>query len=442
MSNEEKLNSLITLQAELQTKLEKLTNEVSKLKEEYDNLSEGKKKEGKEKKYSEKLSEKVLTKQELSKVNAEIKELKSEMKGKKTKKIVAKENGNNRTKIGATIGIVALAAALVVLARGTRKNNNNNTASIFGITNCSSTKETPNGIVVKNEKGELVELVTPAPKPFESYGNFTDASNSEQLYERAHWYKETYFNKMGLSNVITEDELVTAMSLFNGKRPINKDFEIEDLMQYNNKICNAFIFATSTFDDVKNGTREFIPFEYLFVDGSYEAKCAKELDEKRQSLIKVMNENNDEEFRKEAEGFGELVRDVFCLPSNTNKHLAVRGLTKTVSQANIYCLYYAEYTGNIMEYGIANYKDVCVPFCFDHNTQEMVYIPLSKLMATIEFIPMNEWDAVLQRAGISVEEIERMGNTSIENSYPVELVSNSIDLLQAQVEKPKTLGLK
>lgn len=355
------------------------------------------------------------------------------------RRIVGKNKGSFKTGVFATLGVVTLAGAIVLLSKNAGKNNNNVSASTRGITNCSSVGNNQNTILVKNEKGELVEVVTtPEPKPFESYGNFTDATNAEQLYERAHWYKETYFNKMGLGNVITEEELVTAMSLFNGKRPVNKEFEIEDFIKYNNAICNAFVFAASTKEDEINGTRKFIPIEYMFIDGSYESKCARELDKVSEEWISAMNNNNNVKFRNKGEEFFKLVRDAYLLPSNTNEHYAVRGLARTASQANLYCYTYAMYTGNGYSYGVSHDVDICGYLCDDYNTKEPVYVSLAQLMATLEFIPMNEWDAVLQRAGISVQEIERIGNTSIENSYPVEMTINSLELLQA--EKSKTLG--
>jgi hypothetical protein len=52
-------------------------------------------------------------------------------------------------------------------------------------------------------------------------------------------------------------------------------------------------------------------------------------------------------------------------------------------------------------------------------------MPLSKLMAMLDFVPMNEWDAVLARAGISVKELEAMGNKDTDNTMPVVFVADA-----------------
>lgn len=392
MSNEEKLNSLITLQAELQTKLEKLTNEVSKLKEEYDNLPEGKKKEGKEKKYSEKLSEKVLTKQELSKVNAEIKELKSEMKGKKTKKIVAKEKGNNRTKIGATIGIVALAAALVVLARGTRKNNNNNTASIFGITNCSSTKETPKANTIVNKNGEELELITEKPRV-----SLADITNEKDVKNAVDGIYNELASMLGNENdavlnfVANHENIEDMIRVLNGELPINSKFDETTL----NKMIqmHADIFANRGHID---NTLYDVRYENFFEDNSLEAMYAKSYDELYAKIAKARRNNN----------VGEFIEQVGVLGSKLYNEWYLAGLN---GGFNPYAFdenkqYFAllaatsRYNNFVLEYAQQNDLVICIPTCYNLETKEYVDREINEIMYGL-YYGENEFGEVICTRG-------------------------------------------
>jgi hypothetical protein len=110
----------------------------------------------------------------------------------------------------------------------------------------------------------------------------------------------------------------------------------------------------------------------------------------------------------------------------------------------LYCLEYAQYTGNIMEYGIERNIDVCFLFCYDHETGEPVYVSLANFMATLDMVPMNEWDAVIQRAGLTPEDIEALGRGSVEDSMPVLLVRESLEHFKAkkqELAEQKTLNL-
>ena len=40
-------------------------------------------------------------------------------------------------------------------------------------------------------------------------------------------------------------------------------------------------------------------------------------------------------------------------------------------------------------------------------------------MATLDFVPMSQWDAVIQRSGLTVDQIKALGNQSTEDTMPV-----------------------
>lgn len=267
-------------------------------------------------------------------------------------------------------------------------------------------------------------IVTPdsTEKPFESYGNFTDASNPKALEERTSYYFDNYFNKLydknTLEKAISKEELIDILSVLNGKLPVEGDFNVNDILKYSDDVVNTFISYASTKEDEENNTRKFIPMAPLFEDGSYEQKCLQETDDVMKPLIKAMNEENNEDFEKYAIMFGELMRDKYYLVDQTSEHYGVRSRAAFASRIHLYAIDYAQYASNVYEYGVKKGIDVCIPFCFN-GSNEIEMIPLSKLMATLEFVPMGQWDAVLKRAGITVNEIVSLGNASVEDTMPV-----------------------
>ncbi len=300
--------------------------------------------------------------------------------------------------------------------------------------------ETPAEVEATTTPIEVEATAEPVSSEFGTYGDFTDVNDPEQLEARAQWYLDTY----NLGNSITLEQMVDALSIFNGELPVDGRFENEDLMLTNNRIAYAFIFANSTFDDVKNGTRKFVPIAPLFPAGSYENACAAEFDAVMEPAIEAMNNHDDEAFVRYAKEFGALLRDQHFLVSNTNEHKGVRGLMPSTQNIMLYCLEYAQYTGNIMEYGIERNIDVCFLFCYDHETGEPVYVSLANFMATLDMVPMNEWDAVIQRAGLTPEDIEALGRGSVEDSMPVLLVRESLEHFKAkkqELAEQKTLNL-
>ncbi len=254
-------------------------------------------------------------------------------------------------------------------------------------------------------------------------GTFKDASDTEQVNERVDWYFENYFDKeyanenQVVKDSVTKENLADIIQVVNGVAP--EGFEVNEVINYNNKMTQIFSAYLSTADRTKNGNIGFIPTQYLFEDGSHDQKCAAEVDDVMEKIISAINTNNDEEYKKYATEFGELMRDQYYLVDNTSEHYNTRSIASYPARIQLYGMAYAFYTETIMEYGISKDIDICIPFCIDYNTGKTVEVPLSKLMATLEFIPVNQWDAVIQRSGLTVEQIKALGNQSTEDTMPV-----------------------
>ena len=275
---------------------------------------------------------------------------------------------------------------------------------------------------LNNDTAIVQEEEEEEEKPFESYGEFTDASNTEQVEKRAQVYYDEFiapvYGEMSETEKasVTPENIADVIQVVNGVAP--EGFETNEVINYNNKLVQMYITYLSTDDRTKNGEIGFVPLAYLYEDGSHEQKCAMELDAIMEPLIKAINEGDDVNYIRYATEFGELMRDQFYLVDNTNEHFNVRSIASYPSRIHLYSAAYAHYTNNIMEYGITRDINVCIPFCIDYETKDMVYVPLAQVMATLEFVPMSQWDAVLQRSGISISELEKMGNDNFEETMP------------------------
>ena len=192
-------------------------------------------------------------------------------------------------------------------------------------------------------------------------------------------------------------------------------FEMNELVNYDNKLTQMFSTYLSTLERAEANNVGFIPSQYLYEDGSHEQKCAAEVDAVMEPLIEAINKQDDEAFKKYATEFGELMRDQYYYPDAQATHYNVRSIASYPSRMHLYGLSYSQYVANILEYGIVNNIDVCIPFCFD-NDGYVEEIPLSKLMATLDFVPIGEWEYVLKRAGMTSQEIASYGNNAVEDT--------------------------
>lgn len=258
----------------------------------------------------------------------------------------------------------------------------------------------------------------PELKPGEP-GTFKDASNEDEINARVDWYFENYFDKEypNLTDVekdsINKENLADMIKIVNGE--VIDGFEMNELVNYDNKLTQMFSTYLSTLERAEANNVGFIPSQYLYEDGSHEQKCAAEVDAVMEPLIEAINKHDNEAFKKYATEFGELMRDQYYYPDAQANHYNVRSIASYPSRMHLYGLSYSQYVANILEYGIVNNIDVCIPFCFD-NDGYVEEIPLSKLMATLDFVPIGEWEYVLKRSGMSSQEIASYGNTAVEDT--------------------------
>lgn len=475
MSKEEYLECLYTEHAEMKAKVENLDKEYRNLWQRYRNSDVDQLAELKPKMWA-KYHELEKAKGELETIKSEINKTEEELDEAEEKEVVVKERKLSGL---AKFGIVALALASGGVGYAIAKNTNcaGKIATVQS-DDLKDTKDVSKDLVLVEDKAtpvvtpevvatpvvEATPVVTATPtaeptvepteepvvevKPFESYGNFTDASDPAALEERANWYFDTYFSQFSEDELaksgITRESLIDIMSVFNGKLPVDGNFEVNELLNYNNKAVKAFVNFPSSWSRVKKGERIYIPTQFLFEDGSYEQKCAAEVDDLMEKIIKAMNEEDYVSFYENTVKYGELMRDQYYLVDNTTDHYSVRSIASFPSRIHLYGLAYANWADNIQEFQISRELDVCVDFCFDHETKEMTQIPLANLMATLEYIPMGEWDAVLQRAGITPEQIAKLGNSAVEDPMPVVFTrdaKNHFRELIREKEEQKTLKL-
>lgn len=295
----------------------------------------------------------------------------------------------------------------------------------YGLASCSNksaevlnTETEVEDLDIDAETVEEVKEEEPELKPGEP-GTFKDASNDDEVNARVDWYFENYFNKEypNLTDVekdsINKENLADMVKLVNGE--LIDGFEMNELVNYDNKLTQMFSIYLSTLERAEANNVGFIPSQYLYEDGSHEQKCAAEVDAVMEPLIEAINKHDDEAFKKYATEFGELMRDQYYYPDAQATHYNVRSIASYPSRMHLYGLSYSLYVANILEYGIVNNIDVCIPFCFN-NDGDIEEIPLSKLMATLDFVPIGEWEYVLKRAGMTSQEIASYGNNAVEDT--------------------------
>ena len=324
--------------------------------------------------------------------------------------VIAVKKPNKALRVLSYIGVAGLAGGL---GYGLTKCTNNN-AEVLN----AETEVEDLDVDAETEVAEEVKEKEPELKPGEP-GTFKDASNDDEVNARVDWYFENYFNKEypNLTDVekdtINKENLADMVKLVNGE--LIDGFEMNELVNYDNKLTQMFSIYLSTGERSKENNVGFIPSQYLYEDGSHEQKCAAEVDAVMEPLIEAINKHDNEAFKKYAIEFGELMRDKYYYPDAQANHYNVRSIASYPSRMHLYGLSYSQYAANILEYGIVNNIDVCIPFCFN-NDGDIEEIPLSKLMATLDFVPIGQWEYVLKRSGMSSQEIASYGNNAVEDT--------------------------
>ncbi len=390
MSNEVKLNNLKTMRQEVLAKIDNLVKSLEKLKE-YESLPEGKKRDGKEKDYSLKLSELVSLKEELNKLDSDIKTVEANVKeeekarkakeaerAKKTKKsekkktskkVVKKEKGNAATIVIASVGVVALAATLFTMGRCSAKKNTscntNKKTNSCGVVTVTSTP------VAKNSNGEEVELVvTPTPAPV-----LVDVTNEEDVRKAAERiYNEDVKSVLESENdevlnfYATRENIVDIIRVLNGEFPINSEFDANTLDKTIQ--LHADIFANRGSVDNQLYT---VSYEHFFEDGSIEAMYAKSYDDVYKKIAEYRREGNVDGFTEQVGVLESKLYNEWYLAGlyggfnpyafdENKQYLAFLAATSRISN------FVTEYIQDL-RIEDPNYT-VCIPTCYNKNGEQ------------------------------------------------------------------------
>ena len=188
-------------------------------------------------------------------------------------------------------------------------------------------------------------------KPFNTYGEFKDASDINQVLARAASFYQTYIldeNKSPkTAEAISVEDIMDTIRLVNGEfildENLNPTYNEEDLSRVANII--ATIANCDSLPEYGNNIF-YTPLAPLFVDGSYAQKKAMTLDEAMKKVVKAMREDNKEEFESASKewymSYANLVGDIY---------------DNRLSRPNAYFLFfgnYSKYISSIFEYNYNN----------------------------------------------------------------------------------------
>lgn len=350
----------------------------------------------------------------------------------------------------AGLWVAGIATVIALIIHHPKKVNNDadliNKAPVVSTDNVNETSKATPSVNSNTNNSQTVVLTNNQINNTQNNENkvpaFNDATNQKQIEARAKWYYDNYFDKefKDLSDVAkftaNKETLADCIPVLNGKEPLYSDFNYENIIEYNNKVVQQFCSFLSL--DNKSKRCGFVPSQYLYLDGSYEKMCAAEADAILEPLVKCINNEDNEGVKKYATMYGELMASQYLNVDMNDNHFNVRGMADFSSQIHLWSIAYAEYTNKIMPYCIEHNLDVCIPLCINHTTGETVEVPLAKLMTILEHVPVANWDAVIARSGMSIKELEALGNNSVEDTMPVIFTRNAKNHYRGKV---KTLSI-
>ncbi len=235
-------------------------------------------------------------------------------------------------------------------------------------------------------------------KPFDTYGDFTNVNDEEQLRARANWYYNTYLassNRTG-QPAVTIDELMDDIRIINGE--FMRDAEGNPTYNDTHVIAVANdIHSIANYDSFTHYENQiyFTPTAPLFVDGSKAQQGAIELDAAMAKVVEAIRANNDEAFLAAAREWGTIVINIFNYVDFNGEHVNVY----QVGAAEGFALYHAmssKYASTILEYSEAHHLNVCVQYCVDYETNELREEALSQIMYNLN---ERAIDAVAVRSG-------------------------------------------
>ena len=261
-------------------------------------------------------------------------------------------------------------------------------------TNCSIEEDMDEDFSFDNKNDNKEEDTT--EKPFEVYGEFNDSSNEKQCQNRAIWFYDSYVSQNVGVNQINTNDLMNVVRLTNGEFKLddsgNITYNAMDIIDAANDIHTIANYAS--FSQNKNNLT-FVPYAPLFEDGSLAQQGATILDNEYKKVVEAIKADDVEAFKEAAKQWGIAVVNIFEHNDFTGKYPSVFQM-EPAQAYQLYQVMYATYGTTIFEYGQSRNVNICIPYCTDYNSSELVETPLSEIIYQLNEVP-TDW--VAKRSG-------------------------------------------
>ena len=347
---------------------------------------------------------------------------------------VEKKNGSNSVLPWLiTCGVIG-AAAIYLLSCGPKKDNTKvnvdpTPAAVTESETESRTTETELALITEeSDRTEEVAATEPTAEPvveeqeevvlpFETFGQFTNVNNEEQLRARAEWYYNTYIANANKSQAGAK--LYTVEDIMNIIRNVNGEFmrDADGNVTYNDTDLIATandLHTIANYDSfVQYGHQIFFtPMAPLFEDGSYAQKGAIDLDNAMEKVVAAIRAEDDAAFVEAAKEWGTVVINMFNYVDFNGEYVNIYQVNAPTSFA-LYHAMSAKYASTILEYSECHHISICIPYCTDYCSNEIKEETLSEIMYNIN---ERALDAVAIRSG-NLEEYEQNNLSLPEDLY-------------------------
>lgn len=280
---------------------------------------------------------------------------------------------------------------------------------------------------------------------------FTDASDEEQVMQRATDIYNLYVNTENMPEAIKEQLSIDRIANF--IRMANGEFALEDgSIEYNASIHDEMANLMATYCNSTSlqqlGTNlEFKPTCIFFENDSLAHHSAAQADELVKAVYEDIKANDVEKFTQDSVAWGEFVRDTFIYTDMSGERISIWSVDAE-QQYPLTSAIISVYGPSILEYSMGvdlarssqenmfgDSYGICIPFCYNAEN-ELEYMPLSEMIYHINFTPMN---TLAKRAGYAEEWAEEYGMPMTVRAY-----NNTREYFDSkyELEAGQTLKLK
>lgn len=256
---------------------------------------------------------------------------------------------------------------------------------------------------------------------------FTDAKNETQVMKRAQDIYNKYVNIEGVPEAIKSqlsvDRLANVIRMFNGELPReNGDIDYSTYTSLD-EVSNIYASYCNSTSLVEYGTDlKFKPSCVFFEKDSLAHASAAKNDSLLEKIYSDIQARDVETFRADSVKWGEFVRDTFVYNDFTGETISLKNIDAG-QQFPLACSIISPYMPSVFEFSLntdlatregtmGNTFGICIPYCYNASN-ELEYIPLSKLIYDINYTPIN---ALAVRAGME-SEINNITDPIIVQSY-------------------------